>query len=270
MSDVDRSRPHLVAHPSAQGRPPGVPAASLLFHTHVQRAVSREVVVTGAGRGIGHELVRQALDAGDTVTATCRSSRAKSRLLNLDPGDGRLRIVHLDVTDDHGVAAFGRILAEETDRLDVLVNNAGTGGGDRDLMEVEWQKMVFVFDTNTVGSLRVVRALLPLLHGEHHAVVANISTLMASVADNHSGGRYSYRASKAALNMVTKSLSLDLLPMGVTCVALHPGWVRTDMGGQRAPVPVEESARGLWSVINELEPEDAGRFLEYTGEELPW
>lgn len=232
--------------------------------------MGRHVVITGAGRGIGYELTRQALANGDQVTATCRSSHAKRRLQELDPDGGQLRIHHLDITDDHGVEAFGRKLADRLEHVDVLVNNAGTGAGDRHLDEVDWQKMLWCFDVNTVGPLRVTRAVLPLLQAADGGIIANISTLMASIEDNESGGRYSYRASKTALNMVTMSLARDLAPSGITCVALHPGWVRTDMGGEHAPVSVEDSATGLWRVIGDLKPEHAGEFIEYTGERLPW
>ena len=220
-------------------------------------------LVTGANRGIGLELARQLAARGERVIATARDPEKARELRQLDT-----RVEALDVADEASVRAFaGRL---EGQPVDVLVNNAGVGVGRGELGALDMDELRRCFEVNTLGALRVTQALLENVRAGERKVVANVTSKMGSIADNTSGGSYAYRASKCALNMVTKSLSVDLARDGVTCVVLHPGWVKTDMGGSSAPLSVEESARGLLEVIDGLTPEKTGEFFDYSGETIPW
>lgn len=226
-------------------------------------------LITGAGRGIGLELTRQALSAGATVIATIRDTRhtpAELQSLERESG-GRLRIESLDVNDDASAKALATRLNGVA--IDVLINNAGI------LQDVESPLETLAldairqqFDTNTLGPVRVTQALLPHLRKAKSPIVANITSLMGSIADNESGRAYGYRMSKTALNMFTKCLSKD--EPGILTVGLHPGWVQTRMGGAGASVPPAESVAGLLKVLSGLRPEDSGAFLDFRGKSLPW
>ncbi len=220
-------------------------------------------LITGASRGIGLELTRQVQLRGDAVIATCRDPRSNRELRDLD-----ISAKKLDVLDGASVQALADSLIETP--IDVLVNNAGIGGGRARLTELDFGQMNECFATNTVGPLRVTAALLPNLRAGKRRLVANITSRMGSIADNTSGGSYAYRSSKAALNMANRSMAHELGADGITCVVFHPGWVQTDMGGASAPLSVEDSVRGLLEVMDGLTTADNGRFLNYSGEEIPW
>jgi NAD(P)-dependent dehydrogenase (short-subunit alcohol dehydrogenase family) len=224
---------------------------------------SQTVLITGANRGIGLEMARQ-LDAKSyTVIATARKPDRASELNALE-----VRVEQLDVADAASVAALAAKL--EGVGIDILVNNAGVGGQDvRRLKKVDFEKMADTFQVNAFGPMRVTQALLPNLEAGEGKTVVQISSVMGSIEKNM-GGPYGYRASKTALNQLNKSLSAELGREGYTCVALHPGWVKTNMGGQRAPVEVVDSVTGLITVIEGLKPADNGRFLDFQGNELPW
>lgn len=225
-------------------------------------------LITGANRGIGLELVRQLLARKERVTATARMPAQADALQQLkgDFGDA-LQILPLDVGDDASIAALGSALG--TSPLDVLINNAGIGSRDN-LASFTRKQALEVYETNAVAPMLVARALLPALRANKHAKVVNISSLMGSVADNSSGGSVAYRMSKAALNMATKCLSIELASDGIVVAALHPGWVKTDMGGTNAPVEIPDSAKGILKVIDGLEAEAAGTLIDFTGKTLPF
>lgn len=220
-------------------------------------------VVTGANRGLGLELARQLAERGETVIATARDLERAQELRALD-----VRAEALDVSDAASVARFAQRL--ERSRVDVLINNAGVGVGGETLGELDYDRLTRFFEVNALGALRVSEALLPNLRAGERKLVANMTSKMGSIADNTSGGAYAYRASKSALNMLTKSLALDLAPEGFCCVVLHPGWVRTEMGGGSAPLSVSESVAGLLTVLDGLDSSSAGRFFDHAGAELPW
>ncbi len=220
-------------------------------------------LITGASRGIGLELTRQVQFRGNTVIATCRDPKSNRELRDLD-----IAVKKLDVLDGASVQALADSLIETP--IDVLVNNAGIGGGRARLTELDYGKMNECFATNTLGPLRVTAALLPNLRAGERRLVANVTSRMGSIADNTSGGSYAYRTSKAALNMANRSMAHELGADGITCVVFHPGWVQTDMGGANAPLSVENSVQGLLEVMDGLSTADSGRFLNYNGEEIPW
>jgi NAD(P)-dependent dehydrogenase (short-subunit alcohol dehydrogenase family) len=216
------------------------------------------VVVTGANRGIGLELARQLAARGDSVVAAVRDPSRAGRARALE----RALVFPCDVTSDASVAAFADSL---TGPVDVLVNNAGVLGKDDAFEHLDFADMLRVYDTNALGAIRMARALLPHLRAGQAKKILNVSTGMGSIADNGSGGSWAYRLSKAALNMATKNLAIELRDDGISCVAVNPGWVRTDMGGAGAPMPVEESARRLLRIVDSMRLDASGSFLNYDG-----
>jgi NAD(P)-dependent dehydrogenase (short-subunit alcohol dehydrogenase family) len=226
------------------------------------------IVITGANRGIGLELTRRYIDRGDTVFATARKPEQAAELQALSAkATGRLRLIALDVTDGAACAALPSRV--ETPRVELLINNAGVSSGWGGLDELDFATALRDFDANALGPVRVVRALRGKLVAAHGKVV-NMTSLMGSIADNQSGRGYGYRMSKVALNMATVNLALELAPEGVTCVCVHPGWVKTDMGGPGAPTPVGESAGQVIMLIDRLGNDSAGKFYHAEGRPLPW
>jgi NAD(P)-dependent dehydrogenase (short-subunit alcohol dehydrogenase family) len=180
-----------------------------------------------------------------------------------------VKVLPLDVTSDDSVKALAKELAGTP--IDVLINNAGVGGGSNiGISKVDFELMKPAFDINALGPLRVTQALLPNLRAGERRTIVSITSRMGSIADNSEGDWYAYRASKAALNMFSKNLALELAPEGFICVVMHPGWVRTRMGTDKAPLSVEESVSHMMRVIGNLSVGDTGQFLNYTGDLLPW
>ena len=223
-------------------------------------------VVTGANRGIGLEFVKQLTARGEDVEATARDPDDAPELQALVRTGVRLSIRRLDVADDASVAAFAEKLPPGP--LDVLVNNAGVSGvkgGE----PIDPPDILRVFNVNAAGTLRVVRALLPRLRAGRGKKIVNLTSQLGSIAEA-SGGRYAYRLSKVALNMATRLLAEDLRGEGFRTVALHPGWVQTRMGGSAAPVPPEQSVRGMLRIVDGLTAEQSGRMFDFQGREIPW
>jgi NAD(P)-dependent dehydrogenase (short-subunit alcohol dehydrogenase family) len=231
----------------------------------------RNLFITGANRGIGLELTRRSLERGDRVFAACRSPENAAQLNYLqERHSDRLLVLPLDVTSGLAITSAVATVQGLSDHLDILFNNAGVAGDESSLGRVEASELLDTYATNAVAPLMIAQACLPLLRRGKRPVIANITSRMGSIADNGSGGYYGYRASKAALNMLNASLALDLADQGIIAVVLHPGWVRTDMGGAGATLSVEQSVEGLLVVVDGLGPEDSGRFLSWEGEEIPW
>lgn len=229
------------------------------------------IVITGTNRGIGLELTRQYLARGDSVDAAVRFGSHATALRALEAaGSGTLRIHTCDVTNPENVAAFAQSLGKEPAPVDLLINNAGIMGKRSSLSDLDFADLHATFEVNALGPLRVTRALLPLLLRGSRRLVINMTSRMGSIGDNTSGGVYGYRMSKAALNMASRNMSIELRDEEVTCVAFHPGWVQTDMGGLNAPTPVDASAKGLIARIDALTLEQSGRFFAFDGCELPW
>lgn len=220
-------------------------------------------LVTGANRGLGLELARQLAARGEDVIATARDPDRAPELAGLG-----VQVELLDVSDAGSVGALVRRL--EGRAIDVLVNNAGIGVGRSSLGSLDYDELQRAFEVNALGPLRVAEALLDNLRRGERRLIASVTSKMGSIADNGSGGSYAYRASKAALNMIARSLSVDLGPEGFTCVVLHPGWVRTAMGGDAASLGVDESVRGMLEVLAGLTPARNGQFLDYSGATIPW
>ncbi|MGI9950187.1 SDR family oxidoreductase [Vibrio hyugaensis] len=229
--------------------------------------MSQTVFITGANRGIGLSLTEFYLRQGAQVHATSRNITESSDLQVLASKYGTLILHELDVTNYEQVAK----LVSELPAIDLLINNAGYYGpkgygfGNTDIEE--WRK---VFEINTIAPLKLVESFYPLLQQGQAKKIACISSKVGSMTENTSGGGYIYRSSKAALNSVVKSLSNDLTDEGFTVLALHPGWVRTAMGGPNALIDTQTSAAGLAKVIEQSTQENSGQFINYDGCELPW
>jgi NAD(P)-dependent dehydrogenase (short-subunit alcohol dehydrogenase family) len=228
------------------------------------------VLVTGANRGLGLEFARQYAADGWQVLATCRAPDVAGELQGLAAtSDGRVRVLGMDVTDLASVRAAAAELKSEP--IDLLLNNAGLGSPPgQKLGSLDYAAWAHVLDTNTLGPMRVVEAFVEHVAASHDRRIVTITSGMGSIGDNASGGAYAYRSSKAGVNIVMKSLAIDLAPRGITCVVVNPGWVRTDMGGPRGSLSPAQSISALRSLIARLGPDDSGKFLNHNGKSYPW
>lgn len=232
------------------------------------------VLITGANRGIGLALARQYLARGDRVFAAVRRPDAAADLHTLAAQYGdRLFITALDVRDVDSIAACADAVRARTDALDILLNNAGINP-EYDPYEtfgrLEAAAMLEVLHTNSVAPMLVAQAVYDLLKRGDRPRIANFSSDMGSLTWKTSGGSLSYCASKAALNMFTRGLAPTAIRDGVIAIALDPGWVQTDMGGPGAEITPDASAMGIINVLDNLTRADAGRYLNYAGDENPW
>ena len=225
--------------------------------------------ITGCNKGIGLGLVREVLSHGHRVIATCRKpSEATALNQLLSEYSKHLSVVELDVVNDASIARLQSQCAT-LPAVDVLINSAGICKEyEKSISTLSMAATEEVFRANTMGPMHVVRSLLPALHKAPAPVIVQISSTMGSIANNTSGGAYAYRMSKASLNMFNKTLAIEL-PQ-VVCVVCHPGWVKTEMGGEDAQIDVQTSVSGLYKVISGLGIEDSGGFFDYQGNRLPW
>jgi len=228
------------------------------------------VLITSANRGLGLEFATQYLAADWQVYAACRQPQSADKLEQLArKGPHRISILAMDVTDNASITAAAASLRERS--IDVLINSAGIMGarGQRTghLDYASWRQ---VLEVNTLGPMRVTEAFIEHLARGARKLVVTITSGMGSIADNTSGGSIAYRSSKAAVNMAMRSAAIDLRPRGISCVVLNPGWVRTDMGGPNATLPVEASVTAMRRLIERLGAEQSGKFFNYDGREYPW
>ena len=228
-------------------------------------------LVTGANRGLGLEFVRQLLATGAHVVATCRQP-GKATALNALAGEhpGRLHVLPLDVANPKSIAELARELPllDAALSLDLLVNCAGVLHSGERFGSLDPAVVEGSFRTNAMGPLLLTQALAPRL--ADGARVANISSVLGSIASLTRFGTPSYDISKCAQNMATALLAHALQDRGIVVLALHPGWARTDMGGDNATVPVAESVAGLLRVVADATPGDSGGFHDWRGQALPW
>lgn len=229
----------------------------------------KTVFITGANRGLGLELVKQYAQRGWYVIACCRDINTALELSLLAQTYPKIRIHTLDVSNESHIIALTEKFADTT--IDVLIHNAGVGGDECESLgnmgQMDW---IDVLKVNTIAPMLITQALLNnILAGEDKTIIG-MTSILASIDDNRSGGRYSYRASKAALNQIIKSLACELSEVGVKTLAIHPGWVQTDMGGDEGKITAEESVKGMLSVIENLRLKHTGSFFVYDGTQLPW
>ncbi|MEM9533085.1 MAG: SDR family oxidoreductase [Pseudomonadota bacterium] len=220
------------------------------------------VLITGANRGLGLEFARQYTDGGWTVIGTARKPDQADDLKALGA-----EVLALDVTDRASVAALGTAMADRP--IDMLINNAGIFPRQPAIADVDIDSYTLTLMVNTVGPVLITQALLPSLQQGKLKHIVNMTSQLASI-ENNSGENYGYRESKAALNMFTKSLAAELGPDGFICLAIHPGWVRTDMGGPNGRLSPEESVTAMREVIDNMTAADNGVFRAFSGEQVPW
>ncbi len=227
------------------------------------------ILVTGANRGLGLEFVRQYAADGARVMACARHpGEAKAMLDIAAPSKGKVTVHPLDVASDASVAHLATEIGDGP--IDILINNAGVYGGDHQrLGDIDYEAWIRTFNVNALGPVRVIEALRGnLMKGREKKAIA-ITSAMGSTA-RHDGGALIYRSSKAALNNAVRGLSLALKPDGLILAAMHPGWVRTDMGGANAALTPERSIASMRKVIAGLGPADTGRYINYDESEIPW
>ena len=218
------------------------------------------IVIAGANRGIGLELAKQYAADGHEVIRGMRG------VDQADPPFGTT--IALDVSNDEGVALFAAGLGDKP--VDLLIANAGVIGPERQsATDMDFDGFLSALDVNVLGPLRVLQAVLPNLRKAKDAKVAVISSMMGSMASSQSG-HVAYRASKAAVNKVVQCLASDLAKEGIAVASLHPGWVRTDMGGAGADIDVQTSAAGIRAVLDDLDNASTGRVWAYDGKQLDW
>ncbi|HUO98028.1 MAG TPA: SDR family oxidoreductase [Rhizomicrobium sp.] len=223
------------------------------------------IAVTGANRGIGLEFVRQYSAEGASIIACCRNPAKADKLKQIGKA---VSVMALDVADSGSIAALARELKDEP--IDILIDNAGVYGGERQSAD-DPDPDVFAqtFRVNSIAPLIVAHALKPNLMRGKDKKLAVLTSKMGSISDS-SGGSLAYRASKAALNMIFHGVALEWAKDGIAVGILHPGWVKTDMGGPDAMITVEDSVTGLRARIGELNQRNSGRFVDYKGRSIGW
>ena len=227
------------------------------------------ILITGANRGIGLELTRQFAEDGWQVLACCRNPADAGQLQALGEQNPAIELHALDVTNYQQMAALADQMGHRP--IDILLSNAGiygskgTGFGEVDAQE--WRQ---VLEVNTIAPFMLVQTFVEQVTASQQKLVAVISSKVGSIADNSSGGSYIYRSSKTAVNQVVKSLSIDLADRDISVISLHPGWVKTDMGGPNGEISTDESVVGLKSILQSAGPAQSGQFIEFNGSSIPW
>ncbi len=228
-------------------------------------------LITGTNRGIGLEFVRQYAEDGWHVVACCRQPAKAENLNRLTTQyPGHIRVYALDVADHQQIAQLAKSLASET--IDLLINNAGVypPSDDGGFGRIDYAAWIQAMQINTMAPLKMAEAFVTQISNSSLKTIATITSKMGSIADNQRGGSYIYRSSKAAVNMVARSLAIDLKPRGITSIVLHPGWVKTDMGGRDALISTEQSVTGMRRVLSRVTLADTGKFFAYDGQSIPW
>lgn len=241
----------------------------------------KTALVTGASRGLGKAFCKQLGEKGVTVILSARNKEAgiqattELKALGYD-----IHFRELDVNNEAQLQALSLSLQEDFPCLDLLINNAGvnskSGGSQTEFLKnfrldmLEAQSVLDMIRTNSLAPIMTVKYLLPLLKKSRNPKVINISSWLGAISQKTNGGNYSYCASKAALNMLTRAMAFDVIRDGITVIAANPGWVKTDMGGERAKLSPEEAVKGLLRVAENLTSADAGKFFQWDGSEHPW
>ena len=227
------------------------------------------IVITGANRGIGLELTRQYSANGDNVYACCRTPEQATELNQLaDSATRSISIVSLDVTIPSSISALS--IAVDDSPIDILLNNAGVMGGEKQsAFDMDYDGWLDAFAVNTIGPFRVVEALIDNVKLSKSPKIVTISSQMGSL-NRKSTGSYAYRSTKAAVNKVMQVMAEELRQDGIVVCPVHPGWVRTNMGGPNAEITVEESAQGIRTLIDQLTLSDTGKFFKWNGELHDW
>ena len=226
------------------------------------------VLITGANRGLGLEFTKQYAADGWQVIACCREPKSAAALNTLKNTYPKNIVVYaLDVANFGQIDKLAELLTGK--KIDILLNNAGIYPESASL-DMNYEDWMQAFKVNTMGPYKIVETFIKNVAASELKKIVLISSKMGSLSDNHIGGSNIYRTSKAAANMMMKSLSLDLKEQGIACGILHPGWVQTDMGGPNGLINTQQSISGLRQVIAELNLNNCGRFIAYDGKEIAW
>lgn len=225
------------------------------------------VFITGANRGLGLEFTTQYAADGWQVIACCRAPNKADALQVLAKAHQNITVLALDVADFTQIDALADKLKGQA--IDVLINNAGVypASSFESLNMDDW---AFAFRVNSMAPFKMIHAFKNHIGNSALKKAVTLSSKMGSIDDNSGGGSYIYRSSKTAVNMVIKSLSIDLKPLGISVVTLHPGWVQTDMGGPNGLINTQTSVNGLRLVIDHVTIESSGKFIAYDGKEIAW
>ncbi|MDF2867328.1 MAG: short-chain dehydrogenase/reductase [Gammaproteobacteria bacterium] len=227
------------------------------------------ILITGANRGIGLEMVKQYAGEGWQVLACCRKPNSATDLQALAKTQSQIKLYRLDVTSSEDIQ---RLTTELSDTpIDIILNNAGIWGPhEQHFNQLKPEAWLEVLTVNSIAPFMLTQALFNNVVNSQLKLVVMMSSIMGSIGENNEGSHYIYRSSKAALNMAVKSLAIDLKNQQVTVVALNPGWVKTDMGGENALLSPQESVQNLRQTLSKLQISDTGKFLNYTGVEIAW
>ena len=230
----------------------------------------KKILVTGANRGLGLGLVKKFLKNNEKVICTTRNfSKSKELILCKKKYNDNLEICELDLLDKDSPNILSNFLGDET--VDLFINNAGViGHSAQHFKSVSSNNWLEVLKVNLIAPLLITQSIIKNIEKSSERKIYFISSKVGSIEDNKSGGMYIYRSSKTALNQVVKSLSIDLKPLGISVISLHPGWVRTEMGGPNALISVEESVNRMVDVISNTSIINSGQFINYDGTRLPW
>jgi NAD(P)-dependent dehydrogenase (short-subunit alcohol dehydrogenase family) len=239
----------------------------------------KSILITGANRGIGFELTRAfaRLD-GTTVFAACRNPDNAVELRRFADENPGVEIAKLDVEDQDSIGLCAKEIAEKSDTLFALINNAGIFGGSvaaplpetSKFGSLEMEEMLRIFRVNTVAPVLMAQAFAGLLGNADSPRIVNVSSDAGSIGLRDGGCSYSYPASKAALNMMTRCLAAELKDKGIIVVSVHPGFLRTDMGGPNAPLSLDDTIPHLVTLIEGLTVDNSGAFLNWDGARIPW
>lgn len=233
----------------------------------------KTIMITGASRGIGFELVKQYSGEPETkILACCRNPKNAKALTELHNKNDNILIYPLDVSDKSSITQLAEQL--ESSSIDILINNAGIYRAHKSIaMDVDVKEWLDIFMTNTIGHYLVSQAFAKQVASKKSKckLIVNMSSRLGSMTLNDVGNEYMYRSSKAGLNAITKSLSIDFMKaFSIIVISLHPGWVRTDMAGQKATLDVAESVASIRETLALISEKDNGKFINYDGTQLAW
>ena len=225
------------------------------------------VLITGANRGLGYEFVKQYSENGFEVIACCRNKNNAKELQELAETSNKIKVYELDVGNLKVIKSLSQQLKNE--KIDVLINNAGIYRSST-VGNINYDEWIESFKVNTIAPYQIVEAFLDQILNSDLKKVVSITSKMGSIDDNTTGGSYIYRSSKTALNSMMRSLTHDLVDRGIATLTLHPGWVRTDMGGPGGWIDSFESVQGMIREIDKLTIDDSGKYLDYAGKSINW
>ena len=227
------------------------------------------ILVTGANRGLGIEFVEQYLNEGNEVIATYRNENSSMDLIEMGNERSNLKLLQLDVSSNKSLNSFAENLGNLP--IDIFINNAGVyGPRNSSFGNVDEENWIPAIKVNTIAPILMTQLIIKNIRSGADKKLIYITSKMGSIDDNKGGGAYVYRSSKTALNSVVKSLSVDLENEGMTVALIHPGWVKTDMGGPSALIDKDTSVRGMTEVISNLDISSTGNFYNYDGSIIPW